>query len=149
MKKCEELPIDKKIEMLGEYKWSSLRGYMGLGRRDEFVTYADVLGYMGGDTKKGKRRYGEFVISGLYKGLKNPFADAHAGAVLGTDSFIELIRKKFIDDRRWTRREQPQVRLIEKMVPVEEIARVVGETYGVKPEELLKGAQFIERRGVC
>lgn len=100
LKKCDELPIDKKIEMLREYKWSSLRGYMGLGRRDEFVTYADVLGYMGGDTKKGKRRYGEFVISGLYKGLKNPLADAHAGAVLGTDSFIELIRKKFIDDRK-------------------------------------------------
>jgi REP element-mobilizing transposase RayT len=148
LKKYEELPVKEKAEILKEYKWSSLRGYMGLGKRDEFVTYGDVLGYMGGDTREGRRRYGEFVISGLYKGMKNPFAEAEAGAVLGTESFAEWIRKTFIDGRQWLKREQPQVRLIERMIPVGEIARVVGEAYGVKPEELLKG-RSVHREARC
>jgi REP element-mobilizing transposase RayT len=138
LKKYKEYSIEEKAKILGEYKWSSLRGYMGLGKRDEFVAYEDVLGYMGGDTKEGKRRYKEFVISGIRKGVKDPLGEAKGGAVLGTERFREWVRGTFIDGRKWTRREQPQVRLISKGVSVEEIARVVGEEYGVKPAELLK-----------
>jgi len=58
--------------------------------------------------------------------------------VLGTNSFIEWIRKTFIAGRMWRRKEQPQARLLTGVIPVEEIARVVGEEYGMKPEELLR-----------
>ncbi|MCX6355145.1 MAG: hypothetical protein NTZ78_09620 [Candidatus Aureabacteria bacterium] len=58
--------------------------------------------------------------------------------MLGTDSFIEWVKKTFIDGKAWTRRDQPQVRSLRGVIPVGEIARVVGEEYGVKPEELLK-----------
>ena len=138
LKKYKELTIEEKARILKEYRWSSLRGYMGWGKRDEFVTYRDVLGYMGGDTKEGKKRYGEFVISGIRKGVKDPLGEAKAGSVLGTESFTEWVRKTFIDVRKWSRREQPQVKSLMAVIPVEEIARVVGGEYGVKPAELLK-----------
>jgi hypothetical protein len=138
LKKHKELTIEEKAKILKEYKWSSLPGYMGSGKRDEFVTYEAVLGYMGGDTKGGKRRYRDFVLSGLLKGAKNPMAEARAGAVLGTDSFIEWVRKTFIDGREWVRKEQPQAGLLKGVISVEEIARVVGKEYGVNPGELLK-----------
>ena len=137
LKKYKELPIEEKAKLLKEYRWSSLRGYMGLGKRDEFVTYEDVLGYMGGDTGEGKRRYRAFVISGLHKGVKDPLGEAKAGAVLGTEQFAEWVRKTFIDGRKWQRREQPQAKSLMAVVPVREIARVVGEEYGVNPTELL------------
>ena len=137
LKKYKELTIEEKARILKEYRWSSLRGYMGMGKRGEFVTYEDVLGYMGGDTKEGKRRYGEFVISGLSKGIKNPLGEAQAGVVLGTESFTEWIRETFIDGRRGAGKEQPQVKMLRGVIPVEEIVRVVGEEYGVRPEELL------------
>ena len=137
LKKHKELPIEKKAKILKEYQWSSLRGYMGLVKRDGYVTYADVLGYMGGDTREGQRRYGAFVLSGLSREMKNPLAEARAGAVLGTESFAEWARKTFIDGQEWVRREQPQVRLLERMMPVSEIAQVVAKEYGVAPEELM------------
>ena len=62
LKKYKELPIEEKAKLLKEYRWSSLRGYMGLGKRDSFVLYDTVLGYMGGETKEGARRYGDFVL---------------------------------------------------------------------------------------
>jgi len=138
LKKYKDLTIEEKARILKEYKWSSLSGYVGIMKRDEFVTYGAVLGYMGGDNKEGKKRYGDFVISGILKGVKNPLSEARAGAVLGTDSFIEWVRKTFINGREWVRKEQPQVKLLKGAILVEEIARVVCEEYGVKPEELLK-----------
>ena len=138
LKKNKELTIEEKAEILRGYRWSSLPGYMGLGERDEFVTYEAVLGYMGGDTKEEKKRYGDFVISGMSKGVRDPLGEARAGAVLGTNSFIEWIQKTFIAGRMWRRKEQPQVRLLTGVIPVEEIARVVGKEYGVKAEELLR-----------
>jgi putative transposase len=138
LKKYKQLTIEEKARILKEFRWSSLRGYMGLGKRDEFVTYDEVLRYMGGDTKEGARRYGEFVISGIRKGVKDPLGEAKAGAVLGTESFREWVRKTFIDVRKWSRREQPQVKSLMAVIPIEEIMRLVGEEYGVKPAELLK-----------
>ncbi|HOE26099.1 MAG TPA: hypothetical protein PK696_00185 [bacterium] len=138
LKKYKELPIEEKAKLLKEYRWSSLRGYMGLGKRDSFVLYDTVLGYMGGETKEGARRYGDFVLSGLGTVMKNPLADSRAGAVLGTESFIEWIRKTFVDGRKWTRKEQPQVKPLRGVIPVEEIAQAVGEEYGVKPAENFK-----------
>ena len=137
LKKYKGIPNGEKARILREYKWSSLRGYMGLGKRDEFVTYGDLLGHMGGDTKEGKRRYGEFVLSGLQKGIKDPLGKAKAGVVLGTEQFETWVRKTFIDGRKWQRKEQPQARRLKGTVAVDDIARAVGEEYGVKPGDLL------------
>lgn len=140
LKKYKGMPIEEKAKLLKGYRWSSLRGYMGLGKREEFVTYGDVLGYMGGDTKEGRRRYGAFVISGLRKEVKDPLGEAKAGAVLGTEQFTEWVRRTFIDGRKWQRREQPQAKSLMAVVPVREIARMVGEEYGVNPTEPAPGA---------
>jgi hypothetical protein len=56
--------------------------------------------------------------------------EARAGAVLGTESFIEWVRKTFIDGREWVRKEQPQASALKGMMPVEKIARVVGRSTG-------------------
>jgi len=138
LKKHKELTIEEKGKILKGYRWSSVPGYMELMKRDEFVTYEAVLGYMAGDTEEGRKRYGDFVVAGLRKGMRNPLKKARGGAVLGSDSYIEWVRKTFIDGKEWTRKEQPQVRSLRGVIPVGEIARVVGEEYGVRGEELLR-----------
>lgn len=138
LEKHKDLSIEEEWTILMGYRWSSLPGYLGSGHRDTFVSYGTVLDYFGGENPEGKRRYGDFIAAGLRKRLKNPLAEAHAGAVLGTDSFVEWVRSTFIEGREWVRKEQPQVSLLRREIPTVEIARVVGEEYGVKPEELLK-----------
>ena len=137
LKRYKELTVEDKARILKEYRWSSLPGYLGLTKPDEFVTYGTVLGYMGEDTKEGKKRYCDFILSGIRKGIKSPLKEARAEAVLGTDSFIEWIRKTFIDVKQWTRKEQPQVGLLRGVIPVQEMARAVGEEYGVRAEDVV------------
>ncbi|MDD5556641.1 MAG: transposase [bacterium] len=138
LKKYTELPVEERAKILNGYRWSSFPGYIGSGKQDAFVTYDVVLDSMGGNNKAGKNRYRDFVLSGLLKGARSPLAEARAGVVLGTDSFIEWARKTFIEGREWVRKEQPQTRILQGTTPMREIARVVGEEYGVKPEDLLK-----------
>jgi putative transposase len=138
MKRYKELAIADKAKILKAYKWSSLPGYLGLKKQDTMVTYGTVLGFMGGNSREGKERYCDFVLSGLRKGIKNPFEEAQAEAVLGGEKFREWIRKTFIDGCKWVRKDQPQTRLLRGSIPVEEIARMVAAEYGVKPNELLK-----------
>jgi hypothetical protein len=51
---------EKRNALLG-YKWSSLPGYLALGKRKSFIKYEIVLAYMGKDDCKGRLAYREFI----------------------------------------------------------------------------------------
>lgn len=137
LKEYEDTSLQNKGKILRSYPWSSLRGYLGLGRRDKFVTYGVVLGYMGGDTKIGRARYGDFVVQGLAAGAKNILEDVKADMILGADGFVEWVRRIFIEGKEWRHRDYPDVRALRSTVSVKEIAGAVGKEYGMRPEELL------------
>jgi len=61
IKRYSKLPLEERSEILRDYRWSSLPGYIRLKSRDEFMSYSIVLGYKGGDAKEGRRRYREYV----------------------------------------------------------------------------------------
>ena len=137
LKKYEETSLIDKGKVLESYAWSSLPGYIGLRKRDKFVAYGSVLGYMGGDTKKGKKRYRDFVIAGLSGGAKNVLEETRAEAILGTDGFITWVKKTFVEEKEWEQREYPHVRELKSSIPVEVFAKIVSKEYGTVPEELL------------
>jgi putative transposase len=137
LKKYKETSLQDKGKILEAYAWSSLPGYIGLRKRDTFVTYSSVLGYMGGDTKEGKKRYRDFVIAGLSREAKNILEETQAEAILGTDSFITWVKKTFIEGKEWKQREYPHVRELRSSIPVEVIAKMVSKEYGTVPEKLL------------
>ena len=43
LKRYKELTVEDKARILKEYRWSSLPGYLGITKWDEFVTYGIVL----------------------------------------------------------------------------------------------------------
>ena len=98
-KKYRETPLEEKSKILKDYAWSSLPGYIRLKSRNDFLRYDAVLGYMGGDDKKGRIRYRDFVLRGLVKNLDNPLEEAKASAILGSDSFVVWIKERFLISR--------------------------------------------------
>ena len=96
-KKYRETPIEEKSKILKEYRWSSLPGYIKIGSREKYVCHNEVLAYMGGDDKKGRQRYRDFVLGGLSRKLENPLEETKAGTILGTDSFVVWIKEHFLD----------------------------------------------------
>jgi putative transposase len=138
LKKYRETSIEEKGKILKNYKWSSLTGYIRLKGREDFIQYDTVLAYMGGDDKKGRTGYRDFVLGGLSGKLDNPLKETKANAILGSDSFVVWIKEQFLDVAKWKNKDYPHVKTLKKVVPVNEIAKTVGDEYGVKPEELLR-----------
>ncbi len=96
-KKYRDIPLEEKSKILKEYRWSSLPGYIKIAGRDDFICHGGVLAYMGGDNKKGRIRYRDFVLGGLSRKLDNPLEETKAGAILGSDSFVVWIKEQFLD----------------------------------------------------
>jgi len=138
LKKYRETSIEEKSRILKNYTWSSLPGYLRIKSRDEFMSYDAVLAYMGGDDKKGRIRYRDFVLGGLSRELDNPIKEAKANAILGSDSFVVRIKEQFLDARTWKDKDYPHLKRLKKSIPLEDIAAAVAEEYEVQPDEILR-----------
>ena len=96
-KKYRDTPIEEKSQILKDYAWSSLPGYLKIQSRADFLHHNVVLAYMDGDYKKGRLRYRDFVLRGLTRKLVNSMEETKAGAILGTDSFVVWVKEQFLD----------------------------------------------------
>jgi putative transposase len=134
----KDKPIAEKAKILERYRWSSLPGYTRLNRRDELMHYDRVLWYKGGDNRKGRERYKEFVLSGLLESRENPLNKVKANTILGTNSFIEWVLDNVLAGRELAESDYGRVGEIKKTVPIGEIAKAVAEEYGVDVKEIVK-----------
>lgn len=116
-----------------EYGWSSYQYYVGRRREPEWLTTEWVLGYFGGRGRSGYRGYKKFVEEGLTIRLESPLRRVIASTFLGSEGYIQRIRKEYLENKKFDRRNLPMVkqmlrgpspREIEKVV-----ARVVGEEH--------------------
>ena len=115
------------------WPWSSCPGYYRAARGAAWVSYADVLADFGGVTPQGRRRYRRFVEAGVAHPARSPFADAAHGLLVGTEAWVEKIR-------RWLRGGSPpqQVPVFRQVVrvPIARVADAVTALYHVPPERL-------------
>jgi len=134
---------------LKKYIWSSLPGYLKIKGRDEFMHYDMVLGYLGGDDRKGRERYRDFILKGLSEEKESPLKEVKANAVLGSDSFIVWVKEHFISEAGFRPRAYSHLKAIREPVAIRKIAEAVAKEYGVKPEEIIKKkSKFREARRV-
>ena len=140
-------------ERLREYRWSSYRGYAGLGSRYGFIEEEMILGALDGLRRVGnkdRRRYRGFVEEGLVREIENPFEAVEWQTVLGSESFAQKVRDG-LRGMKGERREMTAVRRgrrerKEPLKMVEEVAK----SYGVEKEALLKrGGYGMEARNVA
>ena len=115
------------------WPWSSCAGYYRASRQVEWVRYESVLADFGGPTPAGRRRYRRFVEAGLAQPIGSPFAEAAHGLLLGTDAWVERIRRLLRGGA-----EPRQVTAFRQVVhiPVERIACEVATYYGVPVAQL-------------
>ena len=121
----------EQLRFLERYRWSSLGGYWGTGRKETWVNYDEVLGQVG----RSRSRYRQFIEEGLEKGYDTPWENVQGQAVLGEDEFVEKLRAKVI--QAGPMREQPALRRLGAMDAAAVLQRVSGY-FGIKLEELAK-----------
>lgn len=136
-------------ERLRAYRWSSYRGYAGLGKPLAFVQEDLVLGEMQVPKRIGRVRYRRFVEEGLVREIENPFEAVAWQAVLGSESFERQVRDRLRGLVR-QEREVTAVRRGRERMPPEKILQLVGESYGIPAATLVgRGGYGMEARNVA
>jgi REP element-mobilizing transposase RayT len=135
--------IALKREIITNYRWSSFQGYISLRRREPFVTYGLVLSVVGGkDDSRGRRRYREFVLSGIAKDMNISYwEDVRGQAVLGSEEFLSWIWERFVEGKRQERSNGRVFSGLSELSPAVEVravARAVAERFGVPAKELIE-----------
>jgi REP element-mobilizing transposase RayT len=137
--------FEEKWDVLLRHKYSSLRGYFTLRKGSEFVDCKDVLGYMGGDNRKGREKYRQFVRWGIEEKIDNPLEIGRGHGVVGEDDFIQWIKGK-LSNKGKAEREQPALRELRRENKPEELIEQFAQIIGKEKRELCKrGRKTIER----
>ncbi|TAJ76658.1 hypothetical protein EPO44_21265 [bacterium] len=122
------------LKYLGRYRWSSLDGYLGYGKRRAWVVYDQVLSYVEGS----HRRYGRFVEEGALRGYSTPWEDLKGQVILGREGFWEQVKGRWLKGEGAVKdKERPSLSVLEKKGPEEVLGKVAGY-FKLKPEELKK-----------
>lgn len=125
--------VKEKIGYLMDYKWSSLRGYIHKGKRDEGIEYETVLSEYGGDNDNGRGAYTRRIQADIADGLE--VKDKVIGqSILGGEKFIKWIKEKFLKGEK--DRECPPLREIQRYRAKEEILQAVEKETGKSFEEI-------------
>ena len=133
-RRFEKAASSKKCEYLKKYPWSSFPGYCYLKNRTKNIDYGWFLSnYFGEDTAKGRRQYREYVCHATEGEIENPFEDVFHQSILGTQDFIDWVKKKLPHKGQ---REVPSLRKLQHDIPVERIIAEVARAGDVKVEDL-------------
>jgi putative transposase len=89
-KESQGRPRDEKMRCLMEYPFSSLPGYVDVGRRNPMVVFKPVLDAYGGDTPEGRKAYREAITEGV-SGSIEIHDKIVAQSILGSEHFIESV----------------------------------------------------------
>jgi REP element-mobilizing transposase RayT len=82
----------ERVALLRAYVWSSYRGYIGQGKREDFVDYGPVLAMVGGAKRTVKSRYRRFVEAGISEiDSAVIYAKKRSPLCIGSDDSVERI----------------------------------------------------------
>jgi len=122
------------VEKPEHYLWSSYRGFIGKGKKYDWVEYSWILGQFGIDEQNASRDYKRFVDAGLKDEQGSPFIALQGRVILGNEMFLEKTRN-LLAGKRISREVVERKKL--RVVPLpDKIITAVADTCGVKEERI-------------
>ena len=131
-----------------EYRWSSYSEYIGRGKKNKWLGCDWILGQYSKEEAKAEKLYKGFVEEGL--SLKeNPFEAIKAGLILGSESFIDEIKKK-IKLKLKKHREIPEIRRLTRSIKHEDVIAAVAKRFGISEQQIREaGRRNNVARKIC
>lgn len=154
-KALRQASLPTRRQALRDFAWSSYSACIGLSPGPSWFEPAGVLSDWGGRRRVQMRRYREYVEEGLLRELDNPLDRLDGQMMLGTEGFIDRIRRAYVLTRSADRREQPAFERARQSVSLDALAGWVAVVYGCRAESLfaLGGSDRQARRvlmyGAC
>lgn len=120
------------VDRVDAYAWSSHKGYLSQAAQWSWLYKDFVLSLLSQSRQKQKRAYTAFIREGETDSIIDIFNKGTLPAILGTEQFIDRIRKKFYKQSRDRRVPQSKI----PAIPIDEITQVVAGQYRTSPEGL-------------
>ncbi len=95
--------------------------------------------------------YSHYVEEGLLLDIDDPSAALQAWSILGSDSFIDRIKRTYLLKRDADAREEPELVHLQSSLTVAEVVSVAGKVCGVSSEAILqrrRGCRLPRRIGM-
>ncbi len=133
----KNLPMEERRRVLAEFKWSSFPALIGLAKTPEWLRMAGILKGFGATLRKQMQGYRLFVEEGLMKEICDPAAAAEARSILGSEGFVDWVRREFLLRRPAAGREQPELQMRQGGFSLAEVVAAAARVTGI-PKEVLK-----------
>ena len=143
------LNLEERRAALLSYRWSSYAALIGLQAAPAWLDIGPVLQTWGEADEARMPNYRQYVEQGLTADTPNPFAAAKAQSILGSEGFVDVIRRRYLLARAAKpANDVPALRQLTRSLEPQQAAAAVAGVYGVAPEQLLKrrSAQAEARR---
>lgn len=114
------------------YRWSSYLSYVSLRSSPGWLCTREVLGEMGQNKARARRKYRQFVEEGLNGKEGNPFERLIAGIALGGEGFWEEVKARVHKLERAS--EVPTLKEVHRKTDVKAIVEKVASFYEVSTE---------------
>jgi REP element-mobilizing transposase RayT len=111
------------------YPWSSYRDYIGLRKAPLWIETGFVLRYFGKKASDAQNRYIDFVLSVIDKKPKSPLANIKNSVVLGSNNFVERVKKNLRSEIK-SDRELPALKGLRTRPTMEQIRTEVEKVLG-------------------
>ena len=143
-KRAEQSGLEQRKALLRNLKWSSLAALTGLRRTPEWMDVGPVLETWGTSPEQRMKNYRRYVEQGLTVELPNPFLSVREQSILGSDSFVDRVRRRHLLSRTPSGDgEQPALEHLVHCLDPFEVVNEVAALYGVSSAELRR------RRSSC
>lgn len=120
-----------------QYRWSSYGVLIGVEKPPAWLRPEGIWKEVGGEEKKARRDYRQYVEAKLGQDMENPFERSYAQMVLGTRRFVHWVKDKVQLKKR--HRDIPVSKSMIRRAGLEDIARLVTEHFGRSPEDISAG----------
>jgi putative transposase len=144
-------PLPERVERLRLYRWSSYPAYAGLTEPEAFVDYAPLLAEAGGKPRQQRRRYRQFVETGLAETDEDFLAVLRASPrCIGGEGFRAWVDGKYqeiVENRR--RPEDAALRHVNEPLSADAVLAAVAKAFGVERGELARRRRDSPLRGVA
>ena len=141
IKELSDRPFAERKKRLHDFKWSSFHTYLGIRRRPKWLNTSHVLRGWGTNMKEQMKNYRRYVEEGLLKNIPSPFDDITEQSLMGSDSFIDRIKRQFLlsrDVRPRNKNEQPGLVHLQSSFSFDEIVATVASVCQVKSADIIK-----------
>ena len=122
------------VEKPEQYRWSSYRGYIEKGKKDNWVEYSWVLSKFGQKRKRAEQKYREYTEQSLIVKIESPLKDLLGQVVLGGDEFKEKIIE-YLEGKQISQEIVERKRFEKRALP-DDIVKEVAKKFDMEEKEV-------------